>query len=72
MPSRATSAPSTGPGFRGPDPVAALVSSMTPLVAAEVWHYWLSFFVFGAAVLAVVVTLVGYLVKVTSNKYPRQ
>ena len=45
---------------------------MTSLLAAEVWHYWLSFVVFGAAVLALVATLVGYLVKVTSNKYPRQ
>ena len=45
---------------------------MSYLLAAEVWHYWLSFVVFGAAVLAVIATLVGYLVKVTSNKYPKQ
>ena len=45
---------------------------MTSLLAAEVWHYWLSFVIFGAAVLAVLAALVGYLVKVTSNKYPRQ
>ena len=45
---------------------------MSCLLAAEVWHYWLSFVIFGAAVLAVIATLVGYLVKVTSNKYPKQ
>ena len=45
---------------------------MILLLGAEVWHYWLSFVIFGGAVLAVVATLVGYLVKVTSNKYPRQ
>ncbi len=44
----------------------------SPVLAAEVWHYWLSFVIFGAAVLAVVATFIGYLVKVTSNKYPRQ
>ncbi len=45
---------------------------MSPVLAAEVWHYWLSFFIFGGAILAVVAALIGYLVKVTSNKYPRQ
>lgn len=45
---------------------------MSQLLAAEVWHYWISFVVFGGAVLAVLATLVGYLVKITSNKYPRQ
>ena len=45
---------------------------MGSFLAAEVWHYWLSFAVFGGVVLAVIVTVIGYLVKVTSNKYPRQ
>ena len=45
---------------------------MSQLLSAEVWHYWLSFVVFGAAVLALIATLVGYLAKVTSNKYPKQ
>ena len=46
--------------------------SLTPVLAAEVWHYWLSFVIFGAAVLAVVATFIGYLTKITRNKYPRQ
>ncbi|MDQ3679200.1 MAG: hypothetical protein M3378_01385 [Actinomycetota bacterium] len=45
---------------------------MSPLLAAEAWHYWLSFFLFGGAVLAVVATVVGYVAKITSNKYPKQ
>ena len=45
---------------------------MDPVLAAEVWHYWLSFAIFGAVLLAVVATFVGYLIKVTGNKYPRQ
>ncbi|MBA2752519.1 MAG: hypothetical protein H0U41_09885 [Actinobacteria bacterium] len=45
---------------------------MSPLLSAEVWHYWLSFVIFGAAVLAVISLVIGYLTKVTSNKYPKQ
>ncbi|MDP8976644.1 MAG: hypothetical protein M3N28_09845 [Actinomycetota bacterium] len=45
---------------------------MSLLLSAEVWHYWLSFVIFGAAVAAVIATIVGYLAKVTSNKYPKQ
>lgn len=45
---------------------------MSPLLSAEVWHYWLSFVIFGATVLAVISLVVGYLAKVTSNKYPKQ
>ncbi len=45
---------------------------MSFILAAEVWHYWLSFVIFGAALLAVVATAIGYLVKVTSNKYPKR
>jgi len=44
---------------------------MSPLLSAEVWHYWLSFVIFGAAVLAVISLVIGYLTKVTSNKYPK-
>jgi hypothetical protein len=42
------------------------------LLAAKVWHYWLSFVLFGTGVLAVVAFGIGYLVKVSSRKYPRQ
>ena len=45
---------------------------MDPVVAAEVWHYWMSFAIFGLVFLAAVATFVGYLIKVTGNKYRRQ
>ena len=45
---------------------------MAKLFAAEVWHYWLSFAFLGLVGLAVVATFVGYLVKITSNRYPKE
>lgn len=45
---------------------------MSFLVAAKVWHYWLSFAIFGTVVLALAALFIGYLVKVTSNRYPKQ
>lgn len=45
---------------------------MPLIVAAKVWHYWLSFALL-APVLAVVVGLgIGYLVKVVAAKHPKQ
>lgn len=43
-----------------------------PLLAAKAWHYWIGIFILLPSLLAVLATVVGYLVKVTSNKYPRQ
>lgn len=48
------------------------MSGMDLLVAAEVWHYWAAVGLTAGAVLLVVATIVGYLVKVSSTKYPRQ
>ncbi|HEX9969242.1 MAG TPA: hypothetical protein VGB03_03815 [Acidimicrobiales bacterium] len=45
---------------------------MDPLLAAKVWHYWLSYVLVGTAILATLVLLVGYLVKVTGQRYPKQ
>lgn len=45
---------------------------MDPIAAATVWHYWIGLFILVPALLGVVVTVIGYLVKVTANKYPRQ
>ena len=44
---------------------------MPLLLAAKVWHYWLSFVVFGLVVLTLVALGIGYIVKVTSNRYPK-
>ena len=45
---------------------------MTPILAAKVWHYWLAVPLVGGTVLATLALGVGYLVKVVSNRYPRQ
>ena len=42
------------------------------MLAAKVWHYWIGIAILLPALLGVVFTVIGYLVKVTSNKYPRQ
>ena len=45
---------------------------MDPVLAAQVWHYWIGVAIVLLAVVAVVGTFVGYLVKVSSAKYPRR
>ena len=44
---------------------------MDLLVAAKVWHYWIGIAILLPSLLAVVATVIGYLVKVSSKKYPR-
>ncbi len=47
---------------------------MTPMgvLAAEVWTYWIAVPLFAMAVLAVIGTAIGYVVKVQAPKYPRR
>ncbi len=45
---------------------------MFPIVAAKVWHYWLSFALLAPVMLVIVGMGVAYLAKVVSQKYPRQ
>lgn len=45
---------------------------MQPLLAAKVWHYWIGIAILIPSLLMVVFTVLGYLSKVTSNKYPKQ
>jgi hypothetical protein len=42
------------------------------LLAAAVWHHWLSYFIFAPTLLIVVAILVGYVVKVVAPKYGRR
>ena len=44
---------------------------MDPVLAAEVWHYWIAVPLAAVAVLAVIATVAGYLKKVQSVKYPK-
>lgn len=42
------------------------------ILAAKVWHYWISIVLIGGIVAVMVALGIGYLVKVSSQKYPRQ
>lgn len=42
------------------------------IVAAKVWHYWLSFALLAPVMLVIVGMAVAYLAKVVAQKYPRQ
>jgi len=50
--------------------MVALVAA--PLLLAKVWTYWISWFLLVPGILMVVHTIIGYLVKVQSQKYPRK
>jgi hypothetical protein len=41
------------------------------LASAPVWHFWIAVFLVIPAVLLVVATVIGYLVKVVAPRYPR-
>ncbi len=43
-----------------------------PVYAVPAWHYWIGIAILMPALLAVIATVIAYLVKVTANKYPRQ
>ena len=40
--------------------------------SAVVWHYWIGVVLFFGALLTVIATVVGYLAKVQSLKYPKK
>jgi hypothetical protein len=42
------------------------------IAAAKAWHYWVGIALLIPTVLAVAGAFVAYLVKVTSNRYPKQ
>jgi hypothetical protein len=42
------------------------------LAKAPVWHFWIAVFLAIPAVLLVLATIIGYVVKVVAPKYPKQ
>ncbi len=42
------------------------------ILAAKVWHYWLSFALLGPVLLVVLGLGLGYVMKVLSAKHPKQ
>ena len=55
-----------------PLPSRTLGPMSAVVLAAKVWHYWISVALVGAIALVIVALGIGYLIKVTSQKYPRQ
>jgi hypothetical protein len=45
---------------------------MAPLLAARVWHYWISVFLFVPTVLITIGVFVAYVIKVVAPKYTRR
>ena len=42
------------------------------ILAAKVWHYWISIVLVFSAIALIIGTAVGYLVKVYSTRFPKQ
>ena len=42
------------------------------VLAAKVWHYWISIPLVAAGILMVVATIIGYLKKVVAPQYPKR
>jgi hypothetical protein len=45
---------------------------MASILAANVWTYWISIVLVASAILMVLATAVGYVVKVYSTRFPKQ
>jgi hypothetical protein len=54
------------------DPGASTPYHRPMVLAANVWHWWISVPLVAGAVLAVVATVVGYFVKMNQLKYPKK
>ena len=59
----------TCPGLPSSDPT---IVAMPLILAAKVWHYWMAVPLVGGGLLLTIALGVGYLVKVSSHKPPRQ
>jgi hypothetical protein len=45
---------------------------MQPVIAGEVWHYWIAVPLFFGSLFALIALVVGYFKKVSALKYPRR
>jgi hypothetical protein len=45
---------------------------MSLLFAAKIWHYWIGIGLLAITILVVIGLVIGYIVKVSSIKYPKQ
>ena len=51
---------------------AGATSTLNPMLAAEIWHWWIGVVLTVVAVLTVVMLVVGYLKQVTAARYPNR
>lgn len=49
-----------------------MLATLTGMVAAYVWHYWVGLVLLLAGIGAVLQGVVGYLLKVSSSRYPNR
>ena len=47
------------------------MAAMDPVLAAQVWHYWIAVPLAAGAVLTALAVVFGYLKRVQAAKYPR-
>lgn len=50
----------------------ALLATISPMIAAYVWHYWLGLVLLLAGIGAVLQGVVGYITKVSASRYPNR
>ncbi len=50
--------------------VAAALATLTPMLAAYIWHWWIGLILLLAAVGMTIALIGGYLKQVSSQRYP--
>lgn len=50
----------------------SLLATISPMIAAYVWHYWLGLVLLLAGIGAVLQGVVGYITKVSASRYPNR
>lgn len=51
---------------------AGSLATLSPMIAGQVWHYWLGIALLIAAIGAVAQGVIGYVAKVSATKYPNR
>ncbi len=60
----------TGPAGAANFCRAAWFGTLTAMLAAEIWYWWIGVILTGVGVLSVIALIAGYLKNVTALKYP--
>jgi hypothetical protein len=49
-----------------------VVANLGPMLAAEIWHWWIGVILVFVGILAAISLVVGYLKNVTAKQYPNR